>query len=153
MGSVVFEGKTKEDLVKIVLATCQFPVTELDSYQAIQILEDAKMLCFVDGLANFEGGAIVTKWDFDRSEIKRHHEENLKLAAASVAWPISQRFLSSVTVPANAALAETFIEEIRSLCRSVFEKSNSAVLDSHDATEVVTLQVSLFPFFRFDQKT
>jgi uncharacterized protein (TIGR02147 family) len=149
MGAVVFEGKPRHTVVKLVLDSCSFPVVESDVTKALDFLVAAKQLEFVDGLSCFEGGDIRTKWDLDRTEIKRHHQSNLALAAESISWPVDQRFHSSVTVPCNEELYQNIIAEIRALCLSILKRSSSPIIAPCKADKVVTLQLALFPYFKF----
>jgi len=149
MGGVVFEGKSRDDLVALVKSTSRFPVTVPEINQAIDILLEARQLEFLDGLSRFEGGSILTKWDVDSADIKRHHQVNLSLATAAIAWPVDQRFLSSVTVPCDEDLYQAIVSDVRALCLSILERSNKQVVTPGDATKVATLQLALFPYFKF----
>jgi uncharacterized protein (TIGR02147 family) len=153
MGAVVFEGKTREALVKLVRESSTFPSAgdniDDDINKAIDVLLSAKQLKFVGGLSQFEGGDIRTSWDFDSLDIKNHHQSNLTLAAESISWPLNKRFLSSVTVPCNDELYESVISEVRALCLSILERSGSQIVGQCDASKVVTLQMALFPYFQF----
>ena len=149
MGGVVFEGKSRDEVVKLVKSSTRFAVTDLEINQAIDTLLDARQLEFVDGVSRFEGGSILTKWDFDSADIKRHHQVNLSLAADTVAWPVDQRFLSSVTVPCDEDLYQAIVSDVRTLCLSILERSNKKIVASEDASKVVTLQLALFPYFKF----
>ena len=149
MGGVVFEGKSRDEVVKLVKSSTRFAVTDLEINQAIDTLLDARQLEFVDGVSRFEGGSILTKWDFDSADIKRHHQVNLSLAADTIAWPVDQRFLSSVTVPCDEDLYQAIVSDVRTLCLSILERSNKKIVASEDASKVVTLQLALFPYFKF----
>ena len=149
MGAVVFEGKTRLEIVNIVQQVSSFPVSEIEIDQAVEILLSARQLEFVDGISRFEGGNILTKWDFDSAEIKMHHASSLNLAIESLAWPVDQRFHTGVTVTCSDELYQTIIADVRSLCLSILERSNQQTLASGDVSKVVTLQMALFPFFKF----
>lgn len=150
--SWIFEGKTREEITRIVKAHAAFPVSEIDVNQALTILETTQMLQFECGLARFVGEAIISKWDFDREEIKRHHASNLALAAQTLSWPIDERFHTSVTVPCSKELYDEFVASARDLCRTIFEKSNAQVSDPSDIDKVVTVQLAVFPFFNFNRE-
>jgi len=149
MGAIVFEGKTRSDITKIALQTASFPITIKEIDQAIDILTSSRQLEFDNGLSRFEGGNILTEWDFNSADIKRHHSSNLSLAIESLSWPIDQRFHSGVTIPCNDELYQAIIDDVRSLCLSILERSNRAVLSKTDVSKVATLQLALFPFFKF----
>jgi len=148
MGAIVFEGKTRDEIIKIVLEKGCFPVSAEDVQVALDLLLKARQLEFVDGLSRFEGGAILTKWDFDSEQVKRHHRANLDLAMESISWPVDQRFLTSVTVPCSQDLYQTVIADVRALCLSVLERSRAQTLSSSDVNKVATLQFALFPYFK-----
>lgn len=149
MGAVVFDNKTRQEIIKIALETSCFPVTENEVEQALEILLAARQLEFVEGLSRFEGGNILTKWDFDSSEVKRHHASNLGLAMGSLPWPVDHRFHTGVTVPCSDDLYQAIISDVRSLCLSILERSNQQAISAGDVSKVVTLQMALFPFFKF----
>ena len=149
MGAIFFEGKTREEIVKIAVEKSRFPCVAEDVNEAIELLLRAQQLEFVDGISRFEGGAILTKWDFDSEQVKRHHRANLNLAIDSVAWPVDQRFLTSVTVPCSPELYQSVISEVRALCLSVLEKARAEALSPTDVNRVATLQFALFPYFKF----
>jgi uncharacterized protein (TIGR02147 family) len=149
MGAIVFDGKTRPEIMKIVGESCSFPVAENEIDQALDILVAARQLEFVDGISRFEGGSILTKWDFDSAEVKRHHSSNLRLAIDSLAWPVDQRFHTGVTISCNDELYQSIIADIRSLCLSILERSNQQSIAPSDISKVVTLQMALFPFFKF----
>lgn len=149
MGASFFEGKTREQMIKLILEKSRFPITEEDVNAAIDLLLQAQQLEFVDGISRFEGGAILTKWDFDSDQVKRHHRANLNLAIDAVAWPVDQRFLTSVTVPCSQELYQSVISDVRALCLSVLERSRAEALSPAELNKVVTLQFALFPYFKF----
>jgi len=149
MGAIFFEGKTREEIVTMTMEKSRFPVLEDDVNAAIDLLVTAQQLEFVDSLSRFEGGAILTKWDFDSEQVKRHHRANLNLALDALAWPIDQRFLTSVTVPCSQELYQSVISDVRALCLSILEKSRAEALRPTDVNRVATLQFALFPYFKF----
>ena len=149
MGAIFFEGKTREEIIRITQEKTRFPVSEEDVNAAIDLLVRAQQLEFVDGMSRFEGGAILTKWDFDSEQVKRHHRANLNLALDAVAWPVDQRFLTSVTVPCSLELYQSIISDVRALCLSVLEKSRAEALSPNEVNRVATLQFALFPYFKF----
>lgn len=149
MGAIVFEGKTRDEIVKIVLEKGCFPISQDDVNSALDLLLAARQLEFVDGLSRFEGGTILTKWDFDSDQVKQHHRANLNLAGETISWPVDQRFLTSVTVPCSQELYQSIITEVRALCLSVLERSRAQAISASDVNRVATLQFALFPYFRF----
>lgn len=149
MGAIFFEGKTRDEIIKITLEKARFPVTNDDVNAALDLLVSSRQLEFVEGLSRFEGGAILTKWDFDSDQVKRHHRANLNLALEAVSWPVDQRFLTSVTVPCSQELYQSVINEVRALCLSVLERSRAEALSPTEVSRVATLQFALFPYFKF----
>lgn len=149
MGALVFAGKTRGELTDLVQRTCAFPVNAGEVEDALRILESSHLLRFDEGLSCFDESSVTTKWDLDRFEIKQHHLSNMRLAMQSVAWPIDQRFLSSVTIACDEDLYQSVIADVRTLCLSILERSNNKIVSANDAKKVVTLQLALFPYFRF----
>lgn len=149
MGAIFFEGKTRDEIIKITLEKASFPVSNDDVNAALDLLVNARQLEFVEGLSRFEGGSILTKWDFDSEQVKTHHRANLNLALDAVSWPVDQRFLTSVTVPCSLELYQSVITEVRALCLSVLERSRAEALGPADVSRVATLQFALFPYFKF----
>jgi uncharacterized protein (TIGR02147 family) len=149
MGAIVFDSKTRQQIIDLAVQSATFKISPHDVAQAIEILEGARQLEFIDGIARFEGGNILTRWDMDSSDVKRHHASNLSLAMESLAWPIDQRFHTGVTVPCNDELYQAIIGEVRALCLSILERSTKHALSSSDVTKVITMQMALFPYYKF----
>lgn len=149
MGASSFEDKTLDDLVAAVQNSCTFSLRKDDITAALELLIKAKQLHFENGKSQFESGPITTKWDFDSTQIKNHHKSNLNLAIESIAWPIDQRFLTGVTVSCDDEFYQNVISEIRTLCLSVLERSNSLTLDTNKNRKVITMQFAMFPYFNF----
>ncbi|MCX6116281.1 MAG: TIGR02147 family protein [Proteobacteria bacterium] len=179
MGAGFFEGLSVSKIGELVQKHCRFTVESKDVSEAIQILIAAKQAKIVDGGVTFEGASVLTKWDFDHASIKEHHKSNLSLALETISWPIDQRFLTSVTIPCDDELKQSIIADVRALCLSILDKSqrldlaiqqederslkgspsgdpkkpNDRALQQLESQgnrhEIVTLQLSLFPFFSF----
>jgi hypothetical protein len=149
MGSIFFDGKSRSEIIKSVVTNSRFPVSEREADQALDILLAARQLQFVDGLSQFEGSSILTKWDFDSHSIKTHHASNLSLAIDSLKWPVNHRFHTGVTVACSEDFYQNIISEVRALCMSILDRAEQNSLSIDETSKVVTLQRGLFPFFTF----
>ena len=149
MGAIVFDQKSQTEIEKIVRESSQFPIAENHVASALKTLTDSGFAVIEDEIYKFDFANVATKWDFDRSEIKNHHANNLKLALQTISWPIDQRFFSSVTIPCDEDTYQMMITEVRNLCLKILDRSNKGVDSSDSCKKVATLQFSLFPFFVF----
>lgn len=144
-----FEGMTFQTLRDKIRTMSNFPLKNVQVENAIRKLESMDLLKIENGVCRFEHSNVKTKWDHDKSEIKKHHENTLDLAKQTIPWGIQKRFFSSVTVPCDDEMMEFVKSEIRSLCLKVLEMSNAKSATPEKLTKVSTLHFSLFPFFEF----
>lgn len=158
MAAVKLQGLSRENLLSKVQKSLCFKSSLQDTQSAIDLLvqtDQLKFECDKEGekaceRAHFDESEINTKWNFDSDQIKAHHRANLSLALESIPWPIDRRTLTSVSIAVDEALYEEMITDMRTLCQSILEKSKQRITSSTDAKKVVTLQLSLFPFFEFE---
>jgi uncharacterized protein (TIGR02147 family) len=146
-GAKIFAGLSRSDLEVAVLRLSLFPLSPEIVRGAILSLENAGKLRFEQDRAEFDESSILTKWDFDSSAVKKHHKSNLELAMETVPWPIDRRFLTSITVAMSQDLKSQIVAEIRAFYLSILERSQS-LANEPQQTEVVTIQLAMFPYFK-----
>jgi uncharacterized protein (TIGR02147 family) len=149
MGAIAFDGLKKDDVTALIRRSCPFEIEIEQIHEALASLVALNLMSYDGDLCRFEFGNITTKWDFDRTEIKTHHRNNLNLAIKAIPMEIERRFFNSVTIPCNSDLYEFITTEIRNLSLKVLEESNKRIVTTEQCEKLVTLHFSLFPYFEF----
>ncbi|MEZ4741040.1 MAG: TIGR02147 family protein [Bdellovibrionota bacterium] len=152
IGAQKFNGLDLEEIYELVNISCPFNIPKDNIYRALNLLERLGKLEIKENKYMFDFSNIKTAWDFDRSEIKQFHYNNLRFALHSIPWEIERRFLSNVSIPANKKVLEYAKSEIRSLCKRILKYSEQEVIAKDDLNKVLSIEFAMFPFFEFSEK-
>ncbi len=148
-GSFMFDGKTEDEICKIVAVSCPFYRGDEEVRLGLGKLIENNMVEKIDGIYYFDTNNVTTKWDFDSEQIKQHHRNNLVLANEALSWPLDKRFFSNVTVQCDEDMHAKIIQDIRNFCIQVLAESDKKILSPQDCKKVISLNFVMFPYFEF----